>query len=599
MLGVLGLGLFSNVSAQFKNFVTRQGDRLIDGDRPFRFISVNIPNLHYIEDNLELLGTNPWRIPNEFEIRDALGAVKLMGGKVARIYVMSVRRPDDGPDVIRHVDGPGKFNEEAFKGLDRVLQIANEVGVRLIIPFVDNWKWWGGPAEYAAFRGKSRDDFWVDPELVADMKATINYVINRKNSLTGVSYKDDKAILAWETGNELRPPFAWTREIAAYIKTLDRNHLLLEGVHYTNLSTEALDDPNLDILSSHHYGNPVASLEAITANAEMARGKKPYIVGEYGLIPTQDLVAITDTIIHQGIAGGMVWSLRFRNRDGGFYFHHEYYNYSAYHWPGFETGTPYDERVVLSVLRERAFAIDSLVPPRLPAPGAPTLCEISDVSAITWQGSVGAQSYAVERRDADSVAWRVIAQNVDESRVQYRPLFNDETAEIGRKYFYRIQARNESGTSAYSNVIGPVAVSSRTMVDDMDSFGKVFQKDGDLSVLTLQDIRRAKEERSRVTGEEGSYVMYKIPGNAWTIKVDALCPEEDSNVSVAVDSALGTMRTLPMNDRRYHFEANEYGFYDAVSYTADQLPPGTQYVKIILHEGVQICRVEIRYGSAR
>ena len=49
---------------------------------------------------------------------------------------------------------PGKFNEDAFRTLDQVLDVANRTGVRLIIPFVDNWSWWGGRAEYAGFRGK-------------------------------------------------------------------------------------------------------------------------------------------------------------------------------------------------------------------------------------------------------------------------------------------------------------------------------------------------------------------------------------------------------------------------------------------------------------
>ena len=31
-------------------FITRRGDQLFDGDRPFRFISFNIPNLMVIED---------------------------------------------------------------------------------------------------------------------------------------------------------------------------------------------------------------------------------------------------------------------------------------------------------------------------------------------------------------------------------------------------------------------------------------------------------------------------------------------------------------------------------------------------------------------
>ncbi len=180
--------------AQFKDFVTRNGDKLIDGDQQLRFLSFNTPNLHYNEDYLPFSGTNPWRLPDEFEIRDALTTIKQLGGKVTRIYVLSVHRQDDSPDIIRHVEGPGKFNEDAFKALDKVLQVANELGVRVIIPFIDNWRWWGGVGEYAAFRGKERQAFWTDPELIADFEKTIEFIVDRKNTFTGVQYKDDKAI---------------------------------------------------------------------------------------------------------------------------------------------------------------------------------------------------------------------------------------------------------------------------------------------------------------------------------------------------------------------------------------------------------------------
>jgi hypothetical protein len=597
-MSFLVLVLSSTAPAQFRDFITRDGDKLMEGDRQFRFISMNIPNLHYVEDYLPFSGTNPWRLPDEFEIRDALTSISQMGGKVTRTYVISVRRQDDEPDIIRHVEGPGRFNEEAFRALDKVLQIANEVGVRVIIPFVDNWKWWGGPAEYAAFRGKPGDAFWTDPELIEDIKSTIHFVINRQNTYTGIAYKDDKAILAWETGNELAFPFSWTREIAAYVKSQDNDHLLIEGIQAKELSQEAIDDPNIDVLSTHHYGDPRISLRAIVANAGTARGKKPYIIGEYGIIPTQDIREITDTIIHQGLAGGMLWSLRFRNRDGGFYCHYEYNGYAAYRWPGFPDGDPYDERMVLGLIRDKAHEINSSPVPRLPVPAPPLLLGDTGGLALSWQGSVGARSYSVERRDADSVNWTVVAQDVDESRFQYRPLFVDETAAAGHGYFYRVQAKNESGVSEYSNTVGPFSADALTLVDEMDSFARVFQKEGDLTLLTFQDIRKAKEDRSRLIGTTGSYIMYKVQGDARSITIDALCTMDSSTVSIAADSALGAMKDVPLKIRRYRFGRNDYGFYDAVSFTSDQLPFGTRFVKILLREGVQICRVEISYAPA-
>ena len=80
---------------------------------------------------------------------------------MVRSYTLSVRKPGESENVPRHVLAPGEFNEDAFEALDKVLQIANEKGLRVIVPFVDNWIWWGGIKEYAAFRGKEKEAFWT------------------------------------------------------------------------------------------------------------------------------------------------------------------------------------------------------------------------------------------------------------------------------------------------------------------------------------------------------------------------------------------------------------------------------------------------------
>lgn len=596
LVAFMVLSVVSGTSGQFRNFVTVQGDRLMDGDRVLRFISVNIPNLHYVEDYLPFSRTNPWRLPDGFEIRDALTTVRQIGGKVARTYVLSVRREDDTPDIIRHVEAPGVFNEEAFRTLDSVLLIANEVGIRLIIPFVDNWRWWGGRGEYAAFRGKSKDDFWTDRQVIEDFKKTIAFVINRTNTATGVPYRDEKAILAWETGNELEAPFSWTREIAAYVKSLDTNHLLLEGTHAGELSQEALEDTNLDILSTHHYGNPVVSLKRIVSNRQLSRGKKPYIIGEYGIIPTEDIRILTDTILRQGIAGGMIWSLRFRTREGGFYHHHEYSRIGAYRWPGFPNGEYYDERLVLSILREKACQIDGDAAPRLPVPSPPVLLPVRSAAEISWRGSVGATAYVVERRDDRQESWSVVDDAVDESRFQYRPLFNDQSAEIGGAYYYRVKAKNDAGVSAPSNVSGPVEVTLKTVVDEMENFNAVFQKEGPLQLLTYQDLRRAREDQSRLVGAAGSSIVYRVPGGAIVeFLVDAYAPDPGNGLEVLLSADGLTYARAETGKETFRFGSNDYRFFDAVRYRISSFPAGTKYAKIVLDGATQIARVAYSY----
>jgi hypothetical protein len=80
-------------------FITRAGDKLMEGDKEYRFISFNIPNLHLVEDNMAFEATNEWRFPDEFEITDALNTIKAIGGRAARTYVISICKKN-GPNPI-------------------------------------------------------------------------------------------------------------------------------------------------------------------------------------------------------------------------------------------------------------------------------------------------------------------------------------------------------------------------------------------------------------------------------------------------------------------------------------------------------------------
>jgi hypothetical protein len=183
----------------FARFVTRSGSRLVDGDATVRFVSFNVPNLLVVEDAFRWGGDRPWRWPDSFELDDAFAAIAEIGGQVARSYVITVRRDDSDMGPFVHVTGPGEFNEEAFVAMDRMLAAANRAGVRVIVPLVDNWKWQGGAPQYAGFRGQPPEAFWTDPGVIADFKKTIEHVLLRRNTVTGVTYRDDRAILGLDS----------------------------------------------------------------------------------------------------------------------------------------------------------------------------------------------------------------------------------------------------------------------------------------------------------------------------------------------------------------------------------------------------------------
>lgn len=584
----------------FENFVTAHHGQLLDGTRPLRFISWNIPNLHYIEDNLTFTETNAFRLPDRFEITDALATVRQMGGQVVRIYVLSVRRTNDPADKPCHVLGPGKFNEEAFRALDTVLQVANEQGIRLIIPLVDNWSWWGGAPEYAGFRGKPKAAFWTDPQVIADFKKTIRFVVTRTNTLSGIRYSDDKAILCWETGNELDSPPSWTREIAAYIKTLDTNHLVMDGCAAAVLRDESLAMPEIDIVTTHHYPDLRQSFdELIHRNAAKAKGRKAYIVGEFGFVDTPKMEAAIKAIIDSGAAGGLLWSLRFRNRDGGFYWHSEPAGgnrYKAFHWPGSPIGAAYDELGLMRLVRYYAFQIAGTAPPPIPVPEAPKLLPIKDVGAISWQGSVGAVCYVVERAPTPARPWTVAGTDIDESFVQYRPLFADESAKPGQ-WYYRVRAANEAGVSAPSNVFGPVEVRHARFVDELADLRRVHKVFGTFELKT-DNCRRAKEDAHRLVGRVGTTVVYRLPNRILGFRVFAFYPDEIADLRFAVSSDTNTYHNVAAKKAEYFAGRGDYGYWRPVLYEAQNIGVDGPFLRIEFGGETEIGRVEITYAFA-
>ncbi len=587
---VLAMGVIGCAPAA-RTFVTASGDRLVEGKRSVRFVSFNIPNLHYVEDNHAFEERLPFRLPTAFEIRDALTAIDQMGGEVVRIYTLSVRKADDPPDMPRHVVAPGEFNEAAFRVLDQVVAIAEELDIRLIVPFVDNWWWWGGINEYAAFRGKEKGAFWTDREIIADFKETIRYLLTRTNTVTGIMYRDDPTILAWETGNELESPYPWVTEIAAFIKEIDPNHLVIDGYHSTVLRQEAIDDPKIDLLTTHHYTPADQMVRDITENLNRVRGKKPYFVGEFGFIPTDGIERVLDTVIEGNAMGALLWSLRFRNRDGGFYRHYENDDYRSYHWPGFPSGDQWDETEVLALVRDKAAGIRGVQLSRLPVPEPPQLLPVSHPAEISWRGSVGALSYVVERAPAATGPWKILATGVSDAAIAYRPLFGDTTMAPGENTFYRVRAQNKSGASEPSNVVGPVTLTTDRLVDELVTFDRTHELDGSPELVSDR-LQLFRYDISRVSGTESDAIIYKVPGWIRDVRVYAHLPENRAGLTMEV-SVDGDRYVRPI------YSARDYSGgtlpYHPVLLATNGVAGNTSYVRLNWTGEAQVGRVEIDY----
>ena len=134
---------------------------------------------------------------------------------------------------------PGVYQEHVFQGLDYVLHKADQVGIRLILPLVNNWDDYGGMNQYVAWSATAsqHDDFYTDASCKQWYKDHVAQVLNRVNSFNGRVYRTDPTVFAWELANEPRQESdwfgddlqAWIEEMSAFAKSLDPVHLVTTG----------------------------------------------------------------------------------------------------------------------------------------------------------------------------------------------------------------------------------------------------------------------------------------------------------------------------------------------------------------------------------
>jgi mannan endo-1,4-beta-mannosidase len=556
------------------------------------FVSFNVPTLHYIEDDARFESLQHQRLPDDFEIRDALQTIRLMGGTVVRMYVLSVRKSTDPPGAVRHVLGPNQFNEEAFVALDRVLATAAELGIQVIMPFVDNWPHWGGVAQYAAFRGKPRDAFFTDEQLIRDFEATLDKVLLRTNSINGRAYRDDPTIYAWETGNELARPDAWAARIAKYIKQRDPKHALIDGTNGPSVREASIIDPDIDIVSSHHYGLVRRNLELIDDNVRKIAGRKRYLIGEVGLWTGAE----TETMLHHVLAlpieGVLLWGLRGHSREGGFYHHMERAPFQSYHFTGSDSGAAYDEQAIMKTMRALAYEQRHLPIPAVVVPAPPVMLGVTTHGALGFGGSVGARDYTIERQVVADGPWTAIAEHYDETLVAYRA-FVDPAPPVGQKVHYRVTASNEAGRSLPSASSGETLIEGRLFVDEMDQAGAGPRDDRDATVTT-DHPQRCKMDRARLKGGPGARTVYRLEGRSTALRIYAFTEQKSGRLLDVTWSADGhDFAKLATSEDSFVVPGSDPMALRPVRITAAAIPPAARQLEITWVIPAEIGRVEI------
>ena len=407
-------------------FVQRSGDGLTLAGKPYRFGGANI-------EWLGLVGYGPTdptgpRFPSQFEIDDALATAKEMGARVVRSQTMG----DSVGCSLCLEPSRGKFNQAAFRTIDYALSQARTLGIRVIPTIVgDDAQAGGTGCVYLGWRGiavpgcslTNMDPFWTDPGVITDVEQHIKALLNHVNAYTHVAYKNDPTILGWDLLNGGGSPTPWTRTISAYVRSLDRHHLILSGAANVALKT-------VDACVSFVYPHWSLPLSFVKRWIDACRSVgKPYIVYEYGWdvtnYPTQPALKgfLASLRADPEIAGDAFWALQ-AHADG-----HGWMpipadttdpvvartGESGQWWAMYYTGIPTmvmsaaDMAARAQIVRANNYALAGLRVPPHALPQKPVITSVS--GRIYWRGSAGARNYSIQRALASTGPWGTVCNH--------------------------------------------------------------------------------------------------------------------------------------------------------------------------------------------
>ena len=230
-----------------QQFITVQQAGFIRNGQPYRFLGANFWYGLNLASNGP--GGNRPRLLRELDRLQALGIdnLRIMGGSEG---------PDGAPWRMAPAlqPAPGQYNEGLWDALDFLLAEMAKREMVAVICLSNFWPWSGGMAQYVAWAEGSdipypppaeggnwlsymrySARFYKNKTALAAYFSHLGKLINRTNAYSGIPYKEDPAIMAWQLANEPRGMFSarkyrkWIRESARFIKKLDPNHLVSVG----------------------------------------------------------------------------------------------------------------------------------------------------------------------------------------------------------------------------------------------------------------------------------------------------------------------------------------------------------------------------------
>ncbi|CEM02606.1 unnamed protein product [Vitrella brassicaformis CCMP3155] len=369
------------------DFISQRGGRLWLGSRPFRFSGANIYWLG-LDENVNGIG-----FPTTFRTEDAILTAKEMGLTVVRSHTLGIsfgRNESFQPTL-------GEFRPDNLRMADYAVKVAGDHGIRVIVPLMDEWDYYhGGIETFTRWRNRSKHEFYTDPTIIQDFKTYISRLVSHVNRYTGVAWKDDPTIMAWETGNELGPPTSWTQQIAAHLKREAPYQLVMDGRWGVDPASSLFDE--VDFVSTHYWHWPYRELGEDLSDEGGARlahnNGTAFIVGEYDWrgYPRNELRPFLKRVEGDlAVSGALFWSLFPHHDRGGYVTHKDGY---TLHYPG----ATCEMQQQAQLIRSHAYTMSgSPQPSSHGVPSRPLILDI-DANSISWRGSTPAATYTLDVR---------------------------------------------------------------------------------------------------------------------------------------------------------------------------------------------------------
>jgi mannan endo-1,4-beta-mannosidase len=260
---------------------------------------VKVKGIHFELNGVPyyFLGTNVWygcnlaskgeggdreRLSRELDLLKSIG--------INNLRIMGASEGNTQPNIVYPAIQPelAVYDDMLLDGLDFLLWEMEKRQMYAVIYLNNYWEWSGGMAQYVSwFEGtdvpnpfyphysydqfmKFSAQFYQHEKANQAFREYVKMLIERKNSYTSEFYRDDPTIMAWQLANEPRPGRGewgkenfdvfskWIDETAAYIKSLDPNHLVSTGNEGTagcmesaELYQEIHRYQNIDYMTAH------------------------------------------------------------------------------------------------------------------------------------------------------------------------------------------------------------------------------------------------------------------------------------------------------------------------------------------------------------